>query len=337
MYIPEYRITPYLLNLIDEASRLRGSIEEAAVEVVFLPALQKEAKARATQSSTSIEGNPLSLNQVKALARGEKIGAYHLHEKEAHNYLKALHWIEKNGDKPITEELIFNLHQMLTKNILDEKKCGKYKSKQNYIVNEKGVRTFTPPPPKETPGLVKQLIEWVNSHEAQKLHSVLVCAIFHHRFVSIHPFSDGNGRAARLLGTFILYQRGFDTNNIFSLDDYFAGNRKRYYEKIEQSRELDNNLTFWIEYVAEGIVETLKATKKRIEDLQISSKHKTLLSSKQEELVRVLRDNPPLYVSQIQADLKVTRARINQIIVPLIKSGIISTHGKGRATRYRLN
>ena len=203
-------------------------------------------------------------------------------------------------------------------------------------INEKGIRIYTPPPPKQTPKLVRDLVAWLNSAAAKDLHSILVCAILHHQLVSIHPFTDGNGRLARSLGIWILYQRGFDTQHIFSLGDFFAADRTRYYKKIQQARELDGDLSHWFEYVAEGIVKTLKEVKKRIENLQVSSKAKISLSPRQEELLRILRDSTPLGVSVLQKKLKLTRARINQILPPLIKNGLVAKEGKSRATKYRI-
>jgi len=336
VYKPIYRITPHLLNLIDEISALRAWIGAATVKVSWLPALQKEAHSRAAHSSTAIEGNPLTLHQVKAVARGEKVGAHIDHEKEVINYLKAVVWIKKNTRLKINEKNLLNLHKILSLGLLSEDKCGKYKQKQNYVIDEKGIRIYTPPNPNETPRLVGELIKWLNLVETQKLHPILICAIAHHRLVSIHPFSDGNGRLSRALSTWVLYRHGFDNQHIFSLDEFFAGNRRMYYLKLQQARELDDNLSCWIEYVAEGVLNTLKDVKKRIEGLHISSKTDISLSSRQEELLRILRDHRHLKVAELQKILKVTRARVNQLITPLISAKLVVKEGESKATRYGL-
>lgn len=337
MYKPKYRLTPYLLSLIDEASALRTLINQATLQVAWLPILEKEARAKATHSSTSIEGNPLTLSQVQAIDRGEKIGAPQRYEKEVANYLEVMKKIAKNPQLKISEKNVLSLHKLLMQGLLPDTKIGKYKEKQNYVINERGIRIYTPPSPKQTTKLMKELLDWLNSKQTKALHSILVCAVFHHRLVSIHPFSDGNGRLARAFGTLILYQRAFDTHHIFSLDDFFAGDRKRYYQKIQQARELDNDLTLWIEYVAEGVVNTLKDVKMRIEDIQVSSTSKINISPRQEEILRILRDNSPLSGAELIKKLKVTRARINQILSPLIESGLVVKEGKSRATRYKLS
>lgn len=334
MYKPVYKITPYFVKLIDEASALREWVNSSTLKVAWLPSLQNEARIKATHSSTSIEGNPLGIAQVgKLIGAGKQVAARNP-EKEVLNYIKAMRWIEAHSHSPISERSILHLHSILMDGLLQKEKLGKYKEKQNYVLDENGIKIYTPPSPKITPALMKELVKWLNSGEANDLHSIMVCAILHHRLVSIHPFSDGNGRIARLLGTWLLYKREFDLRHIFSLDDFFAGDRKRYYEKIQQARELDNNLTFWIEYTAEGIVRTLKDVRKRIESFQIKATSEISLSARQEVLLSLLRDKGRLSAPEIIGHLKVTRARVNQIIQPLIKSKIIKAEGKARATSY---
>jgi Fic family protein len=336
MYKPKYRITPYLLKLIDEASSIKNWIENATIKVQWLPALQLESRARGTHSSTSIEGNILTLSQVEAISKGAVVGADKMAETEVKNYLLAMKWVAKNYSNKLDEAAIFHIHSILTKGLLPDDKIACYKKKQNYIKNEKGILVYTPTAPNATPQAMRELIDWLNSKDADELHSVVVSAIFHHRLVSIHPFSDGNGRLARILGTWILYKKGFDIRHIFSLDDHFAFNRKFYYQKIEQARELDSDLTCWIEYVGEGIVATLKRAKKRVEELMVSSGKNIILSHRQEDLVRLLRDNGAMSTQVIIKKMNISRARLNQIIQPLVKEGVVEVSGKARATVYSL-
>lgn len=324
-----------MLNLIETTGFLRSWIENSTINVQRTSLLSEEAKIRLAHSSTSIEGNPLSISQVEVLSNTEK-STYSLHEIEVKNYLEALRYIERNYRLKITEKSIMNLHKLITRNLLPSDKTGKYKNKQNYIINEKGIRIYIPASPQKTPRQMNELIAWLNSSATKDLNPIIICAIFHHRFLSIHPFSDGNGRLARLIATLILYQRGFDTHHIFTLDDYFAGNRAKYYDMIQQARELDNDLTYWIEYVCQGIVNVLKDVKDRIEKLNISSISKLSLSRRQEEIIKLLRNYSTLSVSDLKKPLKLTRARINQIITPLINNGIIKKTGLSRATKYYL-
>jgi Fic family protein len=325
------------LGLIDESAALRAWVELAPLQVSWLPLMQKEARTKNAHYSTSIEGNILTLPQVRALERGEKVGAAKQQELEAANYLKALRWIEDNAEERIDERTVFQLHKIIVNGLIDAAKIGQYKEKQNYVVNEEGIKQFQPTSPKDTPAAMADLLEWLNNRETRQLHSVVTCAIVHHRLASIHPFPDGNGRLARALCTLILYQRGYDLHHILTLDEFFAANRQRYYQKLQQARALDNNLTHWIEYVAEGVVQTLKNVQKRIEGLQVTASHPVHLSPRQEEALRILRDHPSILTADFTQQLHVSRARVNQLITPLIKSGLVVKEGESRATRYKLN
>ena len=66
------------------------------------------------------------------------------------------------------------------------------------------------------PELMKGLVDWENDAQKMKIPVLLIAALVHYQFVTIHPFYDGNGRTARLLSTFILHRGGYGLNGIFS-------------------------------------------------------------------------------------------------------------------------
>lgn len=72
---------------------------------------------------------------------------------------------------------------------------GHYKTRQNRIVNHRGITVYTPPPPDKTKLLTLELLTWINSKESEALHPIIVGAIAHHRLVSSHPFALGEGMA----------------------------------------------------------------------------------------------------------------------------------------------
>jgi Fic family protein len=186
MFKPIYRITPHLLKLVDEAGFLRSWIESATIKVPWLPRMQNESRAKTAHFSTSIEGNSLSLAQVQNISSGGPISCDN-NTLEIRNYLAVMKWIEANYIRPINGKNILFLHKKLMNGLMPDGKCGKFKDKQNYIINEKGIRIYTPPTPKETPAQMHDLLAWLNSKSALELHSVVVSAIMHHRLVSIHP------------------------------------------------------------------------------------------------------------------------------------------------------
>ena len=339
MYKPSFRISPLLLQLLTEATELRVWIEHSIVDVAWVPLLQRDTATRLSHSSTSIEGNPLSLPMVEAVARGEVTGAPASAVLEIENYLSALQFIWAGPARgAIREEDLLKLHAHLTKGLLPEGKRGVYKSVANRVIDARGNPVYFPPSPEKAGPLTRDLLAWINAHETRALlHPVLISAIAHHRLVSVHPFADGNGRTGRLLACWILYRGGFDTHHLFAVDEHYEADRQTYYDKIQQARDLDDDLSHWLEYAAEAIVVTLRKTKARVESLDIQHASARLrLTAKQEMLLRLLRGKPWIAASDMVKALDISRERMSELLQPLVKAGIVVREGQTRATIYRL-
>jgi Fic family protein len=189
-YEPQFTVTPALLTRIEEIAALREKILSAAVQVPWVPALQKDTRARNAHSSTAIEGNPLTLEQVRSLAEGQDVPAVTERSKrEVLNYFAGLRFIEKNAGKSlIRHEDVLRLHTVIAGGVMDQGVAGRYRT---VAVR---VGRYVAPPANEISGLMFELLDWWNK-QAPALSPVLSSAILHYRFEEIHPFADGNGRA----------------------------------------------------------------------------------------------------------------------------------------------
>jgi Fic family protein len=114
-YKPVYTITPALLGQVERVAALRERILAAAVQVPWIPALQKDTRIRNAHSSTAIEGNPLTLEQVRAIEEGREIPATATRpRREVANYFAGLRFVEKNARRsPITHVEVLKLHRIL--------------------------------------------------------------------------------------------------------------------------------------------------------------------------------------------------------------------------------
>ena len=72
-YVPSFTITPALLAQVEQVAALRERIQNAVVDLAWIPALQKDTRTRNVHASTAIEGNPLTLEQVRALEEGREL------------------------------------------------------------------------------------------------------------------------------------------------------------------------------------------------------------------------------------------------------------------------
>ena len=334
MFQPKYNLSPYFLKLFEEIINLKSIIENSKISFTVSLKLQQEALNKNTHASTSIEGNQLNLNQVEALAENKEINAEQKQRQEVENYFSALHWIIKNQQKIINEENLLKVHSVLMKELTTKEKTGNYRYTQNYIVNEKKLIEYTPPPPDKVNSRMQDLLKWVQNDES--LNPIIISALFHHQFVTIHPFLDGNGRTARLIAQWLLYQNGFDTKHFLAIDEYYAKDRQKYYQKITQTRELDYDFTYWIEYVAEAILYSLRKVHKKLRELNISIDHELKLTQKQEELLEIIMVKRSISSAELQKALNINRARVNILIQPMLKAEIIKSSGKARSVRYSL-
>lgn len=327
-YIPQFTITPRLLSLVETIAALRERIQGAAVEVSWIPALQKDTRSRNVHASTAIEGNPLTLEQVRALEEGREIVASDVRSRrEVLNYFAGLRHVEKHAMKErIVHEDLFELHRILAGEVMDQGTAGSYRMIAVRVGNH------FPPAAADVSGLMFELLDWWNK-ESAKLSPVLSSAILHYRFEDIHPFADGNGRTGRALALWEMYRRGFDSQHIFSVDEYYWEDRPGYYAALDAVRKTGEDLTGWLEYSAEGIRQTLEKTWLRVRELQVKSPKKLVLRPKQERLLQLLRDHGRMMPSEIWAALEISRQGAMDLLRPLLEAGLVEKIG-GKKTGY---
>jgi Fic family protein len=331
-YQPLYTITPTLLSRVEQIAALRERILAATVQVQWIPALQKDTRARNTHSSTAIEGNPLTLEQVRAVEEGRELPAVAARaRREVVNYFAGLRYVEKHARrKAITHEDIFKLHRIIAGDVMDQGAAGRYRTMAVRVGR------YLPPPAADVSGLMFELLAWWNQ-DAARVSPVLSSAILHYRFEAIHPFADGNGRTGRALALWELYRRGFDTHHIFSVDEFYWENRPRYYAALDAVRTEGEDLTGWLEYSAEGLLATLERVWTRVQKLTAQAGTKKLvLRPKQEQLLQLLRDHKSMTPAEIWSGVGISKQGALDLLRPLIKAGLVKRVGTKKAGRYIL-
>ena len=330
-YKPQFSISFTLLTLAEEIAELRGRIEGAAFSLPWIPNLQKDTRIRNGHASTAIEGNPLTLEQVRALEEGrELVISDERSDREVLNYFAGLRYIEKNaGVDKIRHDDLFELHHLLAAEVMDQGTAGSYRT-----INVQVGQHF-PPAYTDVSPLMFELLEWWNT-DSKSLSPVISSAILHYRFEDIHPFADGNGRTGRALALWDLYRRKFDSHYLFSIDEYYWEDRPAYYTALSQVREAGGDLTQWLEYSARGLLSTLERVWLRLQKLQASPTEKIDLTPRQEHLLGLLRDNGSLAPAEIWEQLKVSRQGAMNIIKPLLTADLVEKRGTKKTGRYFL-
>ena len=342
MFKPNFKYTNKTVKLLTRISTARETILNSPLIPKWNVTLRQEAIIHSAHSSTSIEGNRLSLEQVSELARGREITATRRDKQEVLNYLNVLTNIKnliKNNS--ITEKDILNIHRMVTKNTLDNlEDCGVYRNRYVVVANRfTGEVFFRPPQNLEVLGLVKNLLEWINSEESKELDPIIEVGIDHYELVRIHPFVDGNGRTARVLAVLILYLRGFDTNQFFCFDEYYNSDRPAYYKALQSVKQDTLDLTDWLEYFVEGVNVSTEAVKERI--IRLSSKRlrkvkgkQIALTERQMRIIEFINQNGKITNRDVREMFKLSNRAALDEINKLFEFQVLKSQGKGRALHY---
>ena len=329
---PVFIITPRLLSLVEQVAALRERILAASVQVPWIPALQKDTRVRNAHSSTAIEGNPLTLEEVRAIEEGRELPATGSRpRREVANYFAGLRFVEKNAQRRlITHDEILKLHRIMAGDVMDQGTAGQYRA-----IRVK-VGDYIAPAVDRVKPMMSDLLDWWNV-KAPDLSPIVSSAVIHHQFETIHPFADGNGRTGRMLSLWELYRRGFDNHHIFSIDEFYWEDRPRYYEALEKVEKAKGELTTWLEYSAEGLRLTLERVWTRIQQLTARRGRTTLvLRPKQEQLLHLLREKRSMTPREIWDAVGVSKQGALDLLNPLMKAGLVRRIGTRRSGRYVL-
>lgn len=344
MFKPNFRYTNKIVQLLTRISASREIILNSALIPRWEVSLRREAIIHSAHSSTSIEGNRLSLEQVSDLSYGREVMATRRDKQEVLNYLNVLENMGKLMERSCIEEKdILNIHSMVTKDTLDNSDdCGVYRNRYVVVANRvTGEVFFRPPRNEDVPGLIKDLVDWINSDEAKELDPIIDAGIAHYEFVRIHPFVDGNGRTARVLASLILYLRGFDTKQFFCLDDYYDSDRQSYYKTLQGVDQETLDLSGWLEYFVEGVNVSLEVVKERVvrlssERLRRAKTGQIALTERQMRIVEFINQNEKIANRNIREMFNISdRAGLKEIR-KLVDLEVIKSEGKGRSLYYVL-
>jgi len=263
MFNPKYTITARLLANIKRIAELVTELNGRHFSDVVLFEFERRAREVSAHSSTSIEGNPLPLTDVKKLIKNAPERARDS-EKEVLNYNQALVYLNDVSQKNTSFDLklILEIHEMVTSDLVDKFHSGKIRQEPVFVNNPRTRQVvYLPPDHQDVPGLMDELIEYVNDNR-RKIDPLILAGIFHKQFVIIHPFIDGNGRTTRLLTKILLSNMGLDTFNLFSFENYYNNNVTKYFENVGLSGNYYDlkgvvDFTAWLEYFTDGIIDEL--------------------------------------------------------------------------------
>jgi len=235
-------IDTMLLQKIEEKKKRLDALRPLSNDAV--KKLLEDIRLRHTYHSDAIEGNTLTLQETKlVLEEGVTIGGKPLKDHlEAKNDAEAFDLMVTlvQAKIPISQEIIQQIHEIVTRGILEE--SGKYRTKNVRIIGSK----TTPPSYLK---IVKLMEKYTSNIKKLKLHPIKKATFLHHEFVRIHPFLDGNGRVSRLITNLYIMNQGYPPIVLKKED------RCKYYQALQKAD--DSNVSPLANFIAHAVHEAL--------------------------------------------------------------------------------
>lgn len=287
-YKPPFTITNAMLSYVSSISEKIGRIT-ATSNLETKPHLRRNNKIKSIHSSLKIEANSLTLGQVRDVINGKVVLGEQKEIQEVKNAYAAYEHLSKID--PYSIRHLKQFHGIMAKYLVEE--AGEFRSGEEGVFNGDQC-IFMAPPARLIPQLMNELFEWMKESQGE-VHPLILSSVFHYEFVFIHPFSDGNGRMARLWHTAILakWKPVFEFIPIESQIEKF---QDEYYEVIAKCHIVGES-TLFIEFMLSQIDRILDDI-----SIQISEKNEYLPESVQ-KLLEIMEYDVPYASSDLMEKL----------------------------------
>lgn len=275
-----------------------------------------KAMIRSIHSSVSIEANPLSLLDVKKILEEKEIIGDKKDIEEIKNTIEVYNNIDKYDYK--SEKDFLKAHQVIINNISSSgyRDHGEAVKMNNQII-------YMAPDSLLVPELINSLFLYLNTNKINKL---VLSAIFHYYLVSIHPFSDGNGRIARFWMNLIL----ISYNNKFKfipVDEEIYLNSEDYYKAIKNSH-INGNANVFIKFILKMINDSILKTIINIG---------FVLNDMQNKIIDLIANNGKITQREISKVLGVSERTVKRNFKILIDNNIIKRIGSDKTGSWEIN
>jgi Fic family protein len=300
-------------------AELKGVLKIIPNKDILLNTLPlQEAKA-----SSEIE-NIVTTND--ALYKSKLDGSMDVNNKEVHSYVRALFegytQIKENG-------FLSNKTIVKMQAILEGNDAGFRTQPGTVLKNNMGETVYSPPQKKEEIlDLMRNLEQYINDNNICDLNPLIKMAIIHHRFESIHPFYDGNGRTGRIINVLYLVLNSLLYMPVLYLSRYIIKHKKDYYSLLQSTRD-GNNWEPWVIFILKSIEVTAIQTVNIIDDIhklmdiykeRIKTNHPGVYSH---DLIQSLFNHPYSKIEYLEKDLNISRQTASKYLNILAQAGLL--------------
>ena len=317
---PPFDITNEILEAVTEIAELVGQLS-ATQGLSTNPTLRRTNRIRTIYSSLAIEQNTLSLEQVTAVLNGKHVLAPPKDIAEVKNAYEIYEMMDMLN--PYSVDDLLNAHAVMTKGFVEESGC--FRSGPVGVVDKQGKVLHLGTLPDYVPGLVVDLLDWV---ENSNIHMLIKSCVFHYEFELIHPFADGNGRMGRLWHTLLLTK----WKSLFAwlpVESIIHDRQDEYYKAINQSN-CDGESTVFITFMLSAIKEALMEA---VETAGVTEKM-SATELRWYKIERFLQKNETITNADVRQMFTVSSATANRILAKLTDEGKLKKVRLGKSWGY---
>lgn len=308
-YVPPFSITNEILDRVVIIMKKVGKFDNY-FGYNKMPLLRKNNMLLSIQSSLAIEANSLNIDDVFKITENN-YDKYDDEVQEVMNAYEAYSMIKKIDPYSINE--FKRIHGIMTNKLVRD--SGKFRNGNEGVFDENGNCIHICPPPEQVDYLMKELFKWINDSDINLLIS---SCVFHYEMVFIHPFSDGNGRMARLWQNVLLtkFDKVFE---YLPVENKILEHQQEYYKVINYC-DINGDSTKFIEFMLEMINESIDDVLNKLNNVYIDSKVKKLINVMEPSVI---------YTTNELLSLLKLKSRVSfreNYLLPGINSGFIKMY-----------
>ena len=314
MYVPPFRITAKIIELISQISEKIGEINVIRQDFRHVQ-LRRENRIKTIHSSLAIENNSLSIEQITAIIDGKHVLGNPNEIQEVKNAVQVYDLLLKLNS--CSEKDLLKAHGLMMQDLVG--KSGQYRNDGVGIFNGKSV-VHVAPPADRVAFLMADLFAWL---ETTDVHPLVKSCVFHYEFEFIHPFQDGNGRMGRLWQTVILKE----WKEIFAwlpVETLVKENQEEYYKVLSASDgEADSTkfIEFMLSLLARTVDEIVENEKK------VTQKVAQKVTVNQKKILETIKENPYVTQETLAKIVGITRKSVVANMKKLQDGGMIKRVG----------
>lgn len=255
--------------------------------------------------------------------------------KEVLRYRQAL-WT--GYDAVRTSGLLTGNHVLRIQAVLERNDAGFRKLPGTVLVDGEGRTVYTPPGPDEIAPLMRDLEEFINHSPDFEADPLIRMALIHHRFETIHPFYDGNGRTGRIINVLYLVKENLLVTPVLYLSRHIVRTKGDYYRLLQAVRDEDA-WEEWVLYMLTAVDETARETITTIGAIKgalMDYKHRIRADFRfySQDLVNNLFTHPYTKIQFVERDLNVGRLTAAKYLDALAEAGLLAKRKVGRSNFY---